>query len=64
MICDMSDVTMEHDHEEEKIPMNVAPTPSASHNPDFNMTGDGGEFQATKKSKISEMSKTKNAPDI
>ena len=61
MICDMSDVTMTDDNEEEKIPMNVAPTPSAAHNPKDSTTGDGHGFEATKMSKTS---KTKVTSDI
>ena len=63
----MSDVTMTDNNEEEKIPMNVAPTPSASHNPNPNKTCNGGGFEATKvskASKMSEMSKKKDASDI
>ena len=61
MICDMSDVTMQQDDEEEKMPTIVAPTPSAAHNPKCKTTGDEHEFQATKSSK---MSKTEIASDI
>ena len=61
MICDMADVDMHQVNEEEKHSRHLAPTPSAAHNPDSTMTGDGGEFQGTKKSKMSEMAKTKNA---
>ena len=53
MICDMADVVMKQVNEEEKIPQHLAPTPSASHNPDSQKTSDGGEFQATKKSEMS-----------
>ena len=57
----MSDVTMTDDHEEEKIPMNVAPTPSAAHNPKYKTTSDGGEFQATKTSKMPKTLMAKDA---
>ena len=61
MICDLADVVMEHDYEEEKHLANLEPTPSAAHNPGFTTTGDGGEFQDTKKSKMSKTSKAKDA---
>ena len=64
MICDMADVDMRQVNEEEKNPQPLAPTPSAAHNPDFTMTGDGGEFQATKKSEMSKTSKSKDASYI
>ena len=64
MICDMSDVTMRDSHEEEKNITHVAPTPSASHNPNTTMTDDEGEFQAIKVSKISKMDESKDATDI
>ncbi len=64
MICDMSDVTMDGDFEEEKIQTTVAPTPSASHNPKDSTTGDGHGVEATKMSKMTEMAKEKNASDI
>ncbi len=63
MICDMADVTMTFTNEEEKNAYHLAPTPSAAHNPDSTMTGDGGEFQETKKSKTAKMSKTKGASE-
>ena len=61
MICDMADVDMYHDNEEEKIPGHLAPTPSAAHNPDFTVTGDGGEFQQTKMPKMPKMTKKRDA---
>ncbi len=64
MICDMADVTMEGVIEEEKYHKHLAPTPSAAHNPDFTMTGDGGEFQATKKTKMAKKEKVKDASNI
>ncbi len=65
MICDMSDVTMtDNDNEEEKIPIQLAPTPSASHNPKDSTTGDGHEFEATKSTLMSKTSKTKETSDI
>ena len=64
MICDMADVDMQNDTEEEKVPTTLAPTPSAAHNPDFTATGDGGEFQATKSTKMSKTVKVKDASDI
>ncbi len=67
MICDMSDVTMDGDFEEEKHSTNLAPTPSAAHNPNPNKTCNGGGFKATKMSKaskMSELSKKKDASDI
>ena len=64
MICDMSDVTMRQDDEEEKIPTHSAPTPSAAHNPKCKTTGDGHEFQATKSDTMSKTSKTKETFDI
>ena len=63
MICDMADVTMGGVNEEEKSLIQLAPTPSAARNPDFTTTGDGGEFQATKKSKTSKMAKQKDASE-
>jgi hypothetical protein len=63
MICDMADVVMASVNEEEKNPTQQAPTPSAAHNPNFKATSDGGGFQATKKSKMSEMSKTSKNKD-
>ena len=60
----MSDVTMTDNNEEEKIPKNVAPTPSASHNPKCKTTGDENGFQATKSSKMFEMTNKKDASDI
>ena len=57
MICDLPDVTMEHTYEEEEIPTTLAPTPSASHNPDSNKTGDGGDLKATKSTMMSNSSK-------
>ena len=63
MICDLADVHMTNTDEEEKIPTNVAPTPSAPHNPKCNTTGDGHEFQATKSSKMFEMTNKKDASD-
>ena len=59
----MADVVMLTDNEEEKNPNILAPTPSASHNPDFTQTGDGGEFQATKMLKLSKTSLAKDASD-
>ncbi len=53
MICDMADVVMTLSIEEEKNSQQLAPTPSAAHNPDSKATSDGGEFQATKKSGMS-----------
>ena len=64
MICDMAEGTMTDLNEEEKIPQQLAPTPSASLNLNSNKTCDGGEFQATKTSKISKMPKQKDASNI
>ena len=61
MICDMADVDMTDFNEEEKIPQHLAPTPSASHYPNYKTTSDGGEFQATKSSKMSKTAKSKDA---
>ena len=60
----MADVVMHHDNEEEKNQPPLAPTPSAAHNPGFTTTGDGGELQGTKKSKMSKTSKVKDASYI
>ena len=59
MICDLADVAMRQVYEEEKIPTNVTPTPSAAHNPKCKTTSDGHEFQATKSDMMSKTSKTK-----
>ena len=64
MICDIADVTMDNDYEEEKIQSQLAPTPSASHNPKSKTTGDGNEFKATKSSKISKILMAEDASEI
>ena len=63
MICDLADVDMRDTYEEEKHHYHLAPTPSAAHNPNPNKTCDGGEFNATRSSKMSKMSKNKDAFD-
>ncbi len=60
----MSDVTMRDSHEEEKVFVQEAPTPSAAHNPNPNKTCNGGEFKATNSSKMFEISNKKDASDI
>ncbi len=64
MICDMADVTMEGVNEEEKIQSQLAPTPSAAHNPGFTTTGDGNESRETKTAKMTKTAKNKVASDI
>ncbi len=67
MICDLADVATRQDDEEGKHSTNLAPTPSAAHNPNSDKTSNRGEFEATKMSKISkekyarEISKMVNA---
>jgi hypothetical protein len=50
MICDLADMAISNDNEDEKHSEILAPTPSAAHNPYTTTTSDGGEFQATKMS--------------
>ena len=64
MICDMADVTMEGVNEEEKNSQQLAPTPSAAHNPGFTMTGDENVFLATKSDMMPKTSKTTETFDI